>query len=271
MGKMLKKCLFTVVCILFFGGVFVLMYLNIDNKQDKQDEISTESQELYSVNYNEYKEQQWKKFKIYVPYVYNLGNQDLEAAINNVLKKEAVTWLLNEDVFAKNQRPYKPQIWCQTKELLSIELIYQHVGGRFFCTTNQYITVDIRNGKKLLFKELIKDENKLISLLQDGETLSSLDTICDLDKEESDACLRKMMQDMSENDVKNILKQCTLSQEKVQMKEYKQGEPTVSNRADFYLTEDFLIITFVQSLYHYDIAIELEKLINEGVVNEDYV
>ena len=268
MEKMLKKCLFTVVCILFLGLVFVLMYLNIDNKQD---EIGTESQELYSVNYNEYKEQQWKKFKIYVPYVYNLGNQDLQAAVNNVLKKEAVTWLLNGDIFIKNLRPYKPHIWHQTKELLSIELSYRHVGGRFPIFVCQYITVDIRNGKKLLFKELVKDENKLISLLRDGKTLSSLDTIYDFDNEESEACLRKMVQDMSENDVKNMLKQCTLSQEKVQLIEYKQGEPTVQNRADFYVTEDFLVITFVQSRYHYDIAIELEKLKNEGVVNEDYV
>lgn len=233
-------------------------------------EISTEFPLLYTVEYTEYKEEQWDKFKIYVPYVKNLGNQDLEKTINSVLKKEAVTWLMNDNIFSKGHQSKKPLVKCQSNQILSIELPYRSVGGRRLTFVSQFITIDMQTGRKITYKELIKNEGKLIDLLRDGKSVSSDGTICDYNQKESDDYIKKRMKKMSEDDIKDLLNQCSLSQESISLYDEGLGKPTVETRTDFYVTEDAFTITYTEGIYHYDVSIGLEKLEKEGVINKVY-
>lgn len=250
---------------------FCLLLITVNNfmiKEKKKN--STEFPALYTVKYTEYKEEQWDKFKIYVPYVENLGDQDLEMTINDVLKKETVTWLMNDNIFSKGYQPKKPLVKCQSNKILSIELPYRSVGGRFTSFVNQFITIDMQNGRKITYKELIKNEGKLIDLLRDGQTVFSDGTIYDNNQKESDDYIRKRMEKMSEDDIEDLLNQCMLSQERVSLYDEGLEKPTVGTRTDFFVSEDAFTITYVEGTYHYYASIGLEKLEKEGVINMDY-
>lgn len=249
-----------------------------DTIQETDSSVAASSESIggnptqYSVDYKEYKEAQWNEFKIFVPYVSNLGNQELEKRINEVLKKEAVTWLAQDDIFFNSHQPQEPHIWCQSEQILSIELSYENLDGKSTTFVSQFITIDMQEGKKLSFQQLIKDENKLISLLQDGKSICSFGTIYDKNQSESDSYIRKTMKDMSEDDVKNILAQCKLSQEEFALYDEGSGEPTVYNRSDFFISEDVMVIVYVEHGYTYYIALEMETLKSEetqGVENSN--
>lgn len=236
----------------------------------KQKESNTEYSESYTVQYTEYQEKQWDKFKIYVPYVENLGNENLEMNINSALRKEAVTWLMNDDIFSKGYQSKKPLIKCQSKRILSIELPYRSVAGRFTSFVNQFITVDMQTGKKITYEELVKNEGKLIELLRDGKSVFSDGTIYDKNQEESDDYIRKSLQEMSVDDIKKLLNQCILPQESIELYDEGLGKPTVGTRTDFLVSEDAFTITYVEGTYHYYASIKLEKLEKEEIINTDY-
>lgn len=223
----------------------------------------------YKISYDEYKEEKWKNFKIFIPKVKGIGNQDLEAAINRELKKEAVTWLKNDIYFSNGHQPKKPKVWCQTNRILSIELPYE-TDGRRISYVDHFINIDIVSGKKLSFKTLITNQEKLITLLRDGKTLCSYGPIYDLDQKESDSYLRKRMKEMSDGDLNRILEQCTLPQEDFALYDEGTGNAAVGNRANFLVTKDALVITFVEHGYRYYAALELERLKKEGIINNQY-
>ena len=77
--NMKRKWLYIIFSCVFLG--FLLFVVNIFTTERKK-EKNTEFPVIYNVEYMEYKEEQWDRFKIYVPYVENLGNQDLEKTIN---------------------------------------------------------------------------------------------------------------------------------------------------------------------------------------------
>ena len=154
--------------------------------------------------------------------------------------------------------------------ILSIELPYRNDGGRFTSFVNHFINIDIVNGKKLSFKTLITNQEKLITLLRDGKTLCSYGPIYDLDQKESDSYLRKRMKEMSDGDLNRILKQCMLPQEDFALYDEGTGDVTVENRANFFVTEDALVIMFVESRYRYYVALKFERLEKEGIINNQY-
>lgn len=249
-------------------GIFVpLLLIMVNFTAEKQKGNSTEFPLQYTVKYTEYKEEQWDKFKIYVPYVENFCDKDLEKTINSVLKEEAITWLMNDNIFSKGHQSQKPLVKCQSNQILSIELPYISVGGRFTTFINQFITIDMKTGRKITYKELIKNEGKLIDLLRDGRSVISDGTIYDYNQQGSDDYIRKRMKKMSTDEVKEILYQCTLSQESISLYDEGLGKPTVETRADFYVTEDALTITYVEGTYHYYASIGLGRLEKEGVIN----
>lgn len=60
------------------------------------------------------------------------------------------------------------------------------------------------------------------------------------------------------------------SQEDFALYDEGVGETTVENRADFFVTKDTLVITYIESGYHYYLALELERLKKEGIINNLY-
>lgn len=200
----------------------------------------------------------------------NLGDENLEVNINSVLKKEAVTWLMNDDIFSKGHQSKKPIVRCHSNRILSIELSYESVDGKFTSFVEQYITVDMQTGKKITYKDLIKNEGKLIDLLRDGKSVSSDGTIFDLNQKESDDCIRKFFEEMSEDDIKDLLNECILSQESIALYDEGLGKPTVETRTDFFISEDAFTIAYVEWIHHYYASIELETLEKEEIINMEY-
>ena len=233
---MKRKWLYIIFSCVFLG--FLLFVVNIFTTERKK-EKNTEFPVIYNVEYMEYKEEQWDRFKIYVPYVENLGNQDLEKTINNVLKQEAVTWLMNDNIFSKGHKSMKPRVICQSKQILSIELPYRSVGGRFISFVNHYITIDMQTGRKITYSELIENEGKLIDLFRDGKSIFSDGTIYDNNQ--------------------NIL-----------LYDEGKGKTTVETHADFYISENAFSITYVEGTCRYYVSIGLEILKKEGVINMAY-
>ena len=117
---------------------------------------------------------------------------------------------------------------------------------------------------------MITNQEKLITLLRDGKTLCSYGPIYDLDQKESDSYLRKRMKEMSDGDLNRILEQCTLPQEDFALYDEGTGNAVVGNRANFLVTKDALVITFVEHGYRYYAALELERLKKEGIINNQY-
>ena len=224
---MKRKWLYIIFSCVFLG--FLLFVVNIFTTERKK-EKNTEFPVIYNVEYM-------------VPYVENLGNQDLEKTINNVLKQEAVTWLMNDNIFSKGHKSMKPRVICQSKQILSIELPYRSVGGRFISFVNHYITIDMQTGRKITYSELIENEGKLIDLLRDGKSIFSDGTIYDNNQNESDLYIRKKMKEMS---------------------------TTVETHADFYISENAFSITYVEGTCRYYVSIGLEILKKEGVINMAY-
>ena len=177
---------------------------------------------------------------------------------------------MDDNIFSKGYQSKKPLVKCQSNQILSIELSYRSVGGRFTSFVNQFITIDMQTGRKITYKELIKNERKLINLLRDGQTVFSDGTIYDNNQKESDDYIRKRMGKMSEDDIEDLLNQCMLSQENVSLYDEGLGKPTVGTRTDFFVSEDAFTITYVEGTYHYYASIGLEKLEKEGVINMDY-
>ena len=265
--NMKRKWLYIIFSCVFFG--FLLFVVNIFTTERKN-EKNTEFPVIYNVEYMEYKEEQWDRFKIYVPYVENLGNQDLEKTINNVLKQEAVTWLMNDNIFSKGHKSEKPRVICQSKQILSIELPYRSVGGRFISFVNHYITIDMQTGRKITYSELIENEGKLIDLLRDGKSIFSDGTIYDNNQNESDLYIRKKMKERSKDDIKELLEQCKMSQEDILLYDEGKGKTTVETHADFYISENAFSITYVEGTCRYYVSIGLEILKKEGVINMAY-
>lgn len=97
---------FVVCIIIFFLSLFLFEYIKREGIRQK--EVRTEKEILYSVSYSEYKEEEWGNFKIFIPKVQDIGNQDLEIAINRELKREAVTWLKDDITFLNGHQPNEP-------------------------------------------------------------------------------------------------------------------------------------------------------------------
>ena len=237
---MKRKWLYIIFSCVFLG--FLLFVVNIFTTERKK-EKNTEFPVIYNVEYVE-----------------NLGNQDLEKTINNVLKQEAVTWLMNDNIFSKGHKSMKPRVICQSKQILSIELPYRSVGGRFISFVNHYITIDMQTGRKITYSELIENEGKLIDLLRDGKSIFS----------ESDLYIRKKMKEMSKDDIKELLEQCKMSQEDILLYDEGKGKTTVETHADFYISENAFSITYVEGTCRYYVSIGLEILKKEGVINMAY-
>jgi hypothetical protein len=83
--NMSRKMLYIEICI-----CCIFLFGCTKGADVQQGESSTETLLKYTVKYTEYKEEQWDKFRIYVPYVENVGNQDLEkeGVINNKYGRE---------------------------------------------------------------------------------------------------------------------------------------------------------------------------------------
>ena len=78
------------------------------------------------------------------------------------------------------------------------------------------------------------------------------------------------MKEMSDGDLNRILKQCMLPQEDFALYDEGTGDVTVENRANFFVTEDALVIMFVESRYRYYVALKFERLEKEGIINNQY-
>lgn len=72
---------------------------------------------------------------------------------------------------------------------------------------------------------------------------------------------------MPEEDVKNILEQCKMSQDEFALYDEGLGEPTVYNRSDYFISEDALIVIDVEQGYSYYIALDLETLEKQGMIS----
>lgn len=139
-----------------------------ENKDTAQS--SNQSVVTYGLTENVYKN---KNITVGYSQITNLGNNNKQSVINNLIKSDVVAYI-NNNVVEDSNLELKCSIKLKTSDLISIQ--YSGVGSRpssahpsnIFYTTN----IDIRNVRKLRLPDIVKVDENLVNAFKKGKYVS---------------------------------------------------------------------------------------------------
>lgn len=139
-----------------------------ENKDTAQS--SNQSVVAYGLTENVYKN---KNITVNYPQITNLGNNNKQSAINNLIKNDVVTYV-NKNIAGDSSLKLNYSVKLQTPELLSIEYFgvasapnTAHPNNIFY-TTN----MDVRNVRKLRLPDIARVDENLVNAFKKGQYVS---------------------------------------------------------------------------------------------------
>lgn len=209
-----------------------------------------------------------KDFTVFLPEVQfdNDKLEKLEETINTIIQKNATNWI--KKTVMKHYKTADQgwcDIYCHDDSLLSVGMSYESDSDHTYII-NDYITIDIKNGKRLYLKDLF-DVEQLTKWIKNTDNYYAKRYQFSLEQEEGDEAIRKYMKKLSEDEIRSMLEQCSKSQKEFISLFEKEQDVNLENRANFYLTNDGLMIE-VADIYHSCLHIKYKDM-TEDMVKSD--
>lgn len=143
----------------------------VDSNENKDTaQSSNQSVVAYGLTENVYKN---KNITVSYPQITNLGNNNKQSAINNLIKNDVVTYV-NKNIAGDSSLKLNYSVKLQTPELLSIEYFgvasapnTAHPNNIFY-TTN----IDVRNVRKLRLPDIARVDENLVNAFKKGQYVS---------------------------------------------------------------------------------------------------
>lgn len=258
---------FFLIGILLLIGIFLFLnycYIRRDNETEK---ITEHSDELvspsYEISFCDNTPFSTREFKVFCPIIqFEEANIDLEERINNILYDASTSWL--EKAYIKESKSiYKTDIYCHDT-ILSIGQSYTTNG----CITNNYITIDMVKGEQIFLNDIISDENELVRILSDARLVTTSRNAFSLDQEEADDAIRRKLRNTPTSEIHEMLRQCSLPQDDFPLLDNgnKVCLPYVFERANFYITEEALVIE--EGEWHNKIILKFKDI--DHIIKQEY-
>lgn len=142
-----------------------------ENENKSAAQSSNEAAGIYSINQNVYKN---KNITINYPQVTNLGDDDKQSLINQLIKNDVVAYV-NSSIAEDSNLELRCNVKLKTGNLLSIE--YLGVASRpssahpdnIFYTTN----ISIKDSKKLRLSDIVNVDINLVNAFKKGQYVDS--------------------------------------------------------------------------------------------------
>lgn len=210
------------------------------------------------------------KFIALVPYIEyeQLEESELEEKINATFRDASTNWITDEVVNAY-ENVLHPQVYCHTRNYLSIGQFYETKESGHSHYIEDYITVDMETGNQVFLDDIL-DVDRLCSFLIEGQQYSASRYAFSLEQKDADEGIRAAIKGYSKDGLKKMLKQCSMKQKEFYnwVRESQQGKyPSLQQRANFYLQNSQLVIV-LEDEFHPKVIIKYKDL--DGILKEDF-
>ena len=230
----MKHKLIIVILLICFGiGIYVVSNIffpaSVEETEDAKNssdtkEIITQNENSKDKEFSDYiiiykicaKEIKKLEKKICLPEIQFLSaeKEAVEEKINETIYKAATDWM-TYDFLKMDTDQLNSEITCHNGRYLSISLIY-HLNSNRGNTLYNYIVIDLTTGKRVLLNDVIEDEERLASEIKEGKNVHAERAFLFTQKEAEDN-LQRFLAEQTEEDILNVIKQCSMEEKKFQV------------------------------------------------------
>ena len=212
--------------------------------------------DAYEINFCDNTPFSNENFRVFCPSIqFEELNEDIEEKVNDTLYQASTSWI--KEVFIKDcESIYAMKIFCHTANILSIGQSYEYDKYKI----NNYITIDLSTGEQIYLRDIISDEYKLAHVLHDASIVTTSRNAFTLDQDEADNAIKNILREMSENQIVEMIQQCSLEQKEFHLPSDKDKSslPYIYERPNFYVENGLLVIE--EGEWHNKIIIKIEDI-----------